>query len=70
MTPFFTIFRKHRRRSQKLVYKILPPLMIVLYGDLHIILKPRNVKICEHSIFQSIVKKKTSNARRFLSTYA
>jgi len=27
------------------------PLNIFLYGKLHIILKPRNVKICEHSIF-------------------
>ena len=30
----------------------LTPLNNFLYGELHIILKPRNVKIYEHSIFQ------------------
>jgi len=34
------------------------PLNDFLYGMLHIILKPRNVKICEHSIFFSIIKQK------------
>jgi len=31
--------------------------MIFLYGDLHIIEKPRNVKICKHSIFSIIEHK-------------
>jgi len=32
--------------------------MIFLYGDLHIIWKPRNVKICDHSIFVVIIEQK------------
>ena len=35
---------------QKLCTK-LDPLNVVLYRALHIILKHRNLKICEHSIF-------------------
>ena len=31
--------------------------MIFLYRDLHIIWKPRNVKICKHSIFPIIEQK-------------
>jgi len=31
--------------------------MIFLHGKLHIILKPKNVKICEHSIFFQLLTK-------------
>jgi len=35
----------------------LTPYMIFLYGELHTILKPRNVKIVVHSIFSIIEQK-------------
>ena len=46
-------------------YKIVAE-MIFLYGELHIISKPSNVKICEHSIFfQLFTKNGTSKLGYF-----
>ena len=43
LTPFFLT-------GPGLLYKIWAP-MIFVYGEVHIIVKPRNVQICEHLIF-------------------
>ena len=48
----------------------LTPSMIFLYDELHIILKPTNLKICEHSIFIQLLNKNRFNGTleiRFLS---
>ena len=57
---FFNYWRKYfLRRPRKFVLLIDMNLgglkMVFLYGDLHIIWKPRNIKICEHSIFVQLL---------------
>ena len=49
MTPFF---RRITNSEQNMT-----PEMIFLYVKLHIMLMPRNVKICEHSIFFQLLTK-------------
>jgi len=49
--PPNVLFFKKNRNYCTAVYTQFDPLNDCLYGKLHIILKRRNVQICEHSIF-------------------